>query len=224
MDEESQRLYNEESISLLKDIKKRLGKLERNVNVEAPIVNVEPTPVVVDKHEVILDTSDIKLLAEAVSKRLNEKQTVIVANPTKSVDSVSIKNFGVITTLLNKLLKKKTEITVKAPIVNTPDIRGFDPKQYIPVRLTDGTQFYNVAPPITAGRTSKPFSDYLFYGSLKNDGGYDYIGQENGDGKWVIERRNRTTGIMEFAIGKGSVETAWSDRANHTYRKLSEVI
>jgi 6-pyruvoyl-tetrahydropterin synthase len=157
---EEQKLYNEDILQALKDVLKAIKRQETKVNVAAPNISVEPTPITVESKEVSLDTSDLKNALEGVTERLNEQLEVKVANPQAQIDKIEVKNLKQIEALLKDLIAKDTVIKVntEAPIVNVASNFGVNPKEYIPVRLTDGEQFYNAVAALTrAGGIDKRF-------------------------------------------------------------------
>jgi len=161
--ESEQKLYNEETIALLKDIRESINQRpnkEVDVHIDTPellkgisdaiatpkpTINVEPAQVIVEHHDLVLDTSDLKSALEKVSKDIQDNNTVRISNPTKSVDSVTVKNMKMVEKLLKELVAKETVVNVdtKAPKVDVSFPTSLNPKEYIPVRLTDGQQFYN---------------------------------------------------------------------------------
>ena len=152
MEQNSYKLDFIEVISLLKELntaipqlKEAVDKLQLDVKVEAPIIEVNPTPVNVTEREIpthidaVITNIDkvenyIKATSESLSKPLK------IAN-LKDIKQAEINLKGV-EDLLKKLLAVKPIVNVKVdPNIEIPS--GAKPTEFMPVRLTDGKQFYN---------------------------------------------------------------------------------
>ena len=127
-------------------------------------------------------------------------------------------------------------------------IRGSsDPESYVPVRLTDGKEFYEAIQSVvqggvlnfidTDGKIGRALTDtdgHLQVDVLSGGGGefgnYEYMGkQESGDyvyygfkkyggGNWKIMRKDTTDdGAWQYAYGTSGWSTAWSDPTDPTY-------
>lgn len=142
--QDEQKLYNEETLHLLREIAKAINRQDTTVKVDAPVVNVEPTPVTVNPAEVVIDTQGLEKLLQGVVAAQKDNKTVNVAN-FKAFDRVEVKNLAEMEKLLKQLIAKETVINVdtKAAQVNVSFPTSTNAREYIPVRLTDGEQFYN---------------------------------------------------------------------------------
>jgi len=55
------------------------------------------------------------------------------------------------------------------------------------------------------------------------DSTYTYIGKENKDGYWLIQRITNSTNSIVYAAGVGSLSSVWSTRSTQTYSQFNQV-
>jgi len=230
------KLFQEDLIHLLKElIEAQKNQLTVNVpEIKIPEIKIPK----IDTPEVEVD---LKVLADELRATLNDlkpKDEVKVLNIKEAQkDEVSIKNLKTIEGLLKKLLEKDTHITLKQDKqkieVKMPTLTS--PKDYIPVRLTDGIKFYNaISHAISSAGISQEAQDkleklefedgklkitatnYSFYASAE-DANYDYVGKTDKDGNWYIMRINKTTGVADYAVGASGMVTNWTNKASQSY-------
>lgn len=157
----------------------------------------------------------------------NSKTTeVSVKNQKAFPKEMKIKELGEALRILKEIAAKEVTVTVEKQTgkldINFPRKAS----DAIPVVLTDATRggFYNALTSVVfPGRVKEPFEDYMIYATIKDDEGYDYIGRENKRGKWVIQQRDRSTGVFKYAQGLENIETAWTGRALLEYNRLSKI-
>lgn len=157
------KLFQEDLIHLLKELIEA-QKNQPDVivpEIKVPEVNVPK----IDTPEVNIDIKAFSDELRAILSDLKPKSEVKVTNIKEiKQDSISIKNLKTIESLLQKLLKKDTHITLKQDKqkieVKMPTLSS--PKDYVPVRLTDGLKFYNaIAHAVSSAGISKDAQDNL---------------------------------------------------------------
>jgi hypothetical protein len=178
---------------------------------------------------------------------------ITVKNPQERVE---VSNFEVVIKELSKIGKKidsielspkvtveAPQVTVeaaKAPIVKIPEAEKLfsdDPKKYIPVRLTDGEEFYEAVNSVvrSLNRTKKVevtngniLATFETNDVDKVSSTLLYNGLEEKDGNWCVQRVDSAGGDVEvrFAtiVNNGNMDYthAWDDRLSLVYGYFSE--
>lgn len=141
-----------------------------------------------------------------------------IKNP---VDKVTVSNLSELTKLLEKIASKEIILPEQE------ELTGSDPKKYVPVRLTDGKEFYEAISHIVGGM-KRPQTianiDPLgtFQISDEDSGGTTkYYGFVDQDERWYILKTTATA--YRYAVGNGGYEAAWTARADQTYKYFHEV-
>lgn len=174
-----------------------------------------------------------------------------VSNP---VTEVSVSNLEENSPLLKKLISQQDEIMrairglkldvkipefpkIPTPIVNVQereielpeslDFRGTDPKEYVPVRLTDGEKFYEAVMSVSTGlkrsQTISNIDPLQIYqvSDIDDAGATKYYGFLDKDGNWYIMQK--TTTAVRYFSGSGNYSTNWTGRAGLSYDYFSEI-
>lgn len=152
MEQNSYKLDFIEVISLLKELniaipelKQAVDKLQLDVKVEAPVIEVNPTPIEVTEREmpsqieaVITNLGKVEDYIKATSESLSKPLKIANLSDIKQAE-INLKG---VEDLLKKLLAIKPNVSVKVePNISIPtDNKATN---FMPVRLTDGKQFYN---------------------------------------------------------------------------------
>jgi len=107
--------------------------------------------------------------------------------------------------------------------------KGLKPKESV---RFDDTQMKGLMAALTGGRgittvgdvdeDANPLKKYSIF-ATEFGATYYYICKEDKDGNWYIQRGIVSSGLWDYVKGSGDVETAWTDRASHTYQVFSLV-
>lgn len=245
---ENNDLYQEEQISVQKEIKRQLENSaiipipKFPKEMKAKIVN-EITAKIVD--EVEINDTPFKQLSEELAKEFKTlAKTVaeaIVENAPEPVTEVKVKNLKEARTeatdikpVVKGLANLAKVIIENKPIVNVEKQEITFPnraRDYVSVRLTDGKQFYDSKSQQAAGVTH--VGDPLA-GFQPNDQDTSsnprYFGFSKANGSWYIMEENTSNGTFRYATGSplpnqggGLYTDAWTNRANLTYDYFHEV-
>jgi hypothetical protein len=245
-----------EIIGLLKDLNEATPKLAIAIDKlgleitkqVAPVVNIEPTPVVVNEREIpnelkaeITNLEEVEAYLKTVSHALSGSFKI------SNLAEIKQAKFDVskVEALLKKISEKKELIEVKVePNVTVDMPTGYDPQSYIPVRLTDGKQFYNALATLASGgklsanaQTNLERLSFNDAGELVVSGGspdyvprvdnsnpvYLYIGMalpsaNPASAVWQIKRFDISAGLIgAYADGNADFDNVWNDRNALTY-------
>jgi hypothetical protein len=116
-------------------------------------------------------------------------------------------------------------------VSNFPETEGLisdKPEYYVPVRLTDGKEFYRAVENFSIAARSRervtvsnsdPTAEYQI--SDRVVGATKYYGFLKADGSWYIMRDTGTT--YRYVRGDSGYPSAWTNRSSQTYDLFSEV-
>lgn len=203
-----------------------------------------------------------------IPKPLPYPTEITVKNPTKEVSvnnldelqkSVAALEKSIKAIKLDPTIQVKPNITVEPTSVSIPKLEipkpekllSSDPKKYLPVRLTDGEEFYNAISSIIGGmkrslfRTAdgqdkypvvddsgyiqvvvrsmpvNPLDEYVT-ADVREDGDITYIGAVKSDGSWYVQKIESNT--FRYAFGATSYPDSFADRENLNYQYLYEAL
>jgi len=109
------------------------------------------------------------------------------------------------------------------------DLTGKDPKKHLNVRLSDGDEFYKAMLSVSGGGsrniTVTNLDPLIAYQVADKDTAGDpkYFGFTDKDELWYILRENVASGTYRYLSGGNNYDTAWTNRASHTYKYFHEV-
>ena len=91
--------------------------------------------------------------------------------------------------------------------------KNASPREYIPVRLTDGDAFYKAEAHFVGGGSTtggSPLAKY-FYSAKSETATYKYFFFEDADENWYIARKVLATGVFDYAVGTGGYQSVYDD-------------
>lgn len=217
----------------IKSLKKGLDSLTRLIDGKKypetiKISNVSDFPKPIEPKEVIIP------------------ETVTISNPQTKIEITNIKEIEKYIAKLEKTVKAikldpkidvKPQITVEPTKVNIPEIiipeseklLSDNPKQYIPVRLTDGEEFYNAISNIIGGikrsLNEVKFSDYEV-NKIFDIGTTTYFFLETKTASWCVKRINEDNEFEYATIVNNptviTYESATTEYDSLVYGRFSE--
>lgn len=163
-------------------------------------------------------SSLIKNLQENIQRNIVEYRVIapiledIRDKDTKPVVNLS-NDFGKVEKYLSEIDEKVAKLS-DSPI-EFEKLKGTDPKSYVPVRLSDGEDFYRLMSTMTA--TVDPLSGYKI--SDVDDGNLDtnYYGYIRYDSNWYIMKEDVVNKTYRYTFGASSYPTSWANREALTY-------
>lgn len=237
-------LYLEEqrilTIGLLDSVKLLNTKIDKQIEqYSAPLKEVGVSGRVEVNTEKSVEVTNLNTIkdwlsevAQSITKAINDIEThkvVEVKNIANAkTDNVSINNLSELKKyfeiLKDTIENKNYDVVVQKQNIVFPK----NPKDAIPVRLSDGRSFYNaIFEAISSNNAeSDPLAGYQIADEV-NDDNTKYYGYTNNKGWWYIMKV--FNGAYRFAKGApqssggGLYSDAWNDRANLDYQYYHEV-
>lgn len=237
MDDKSIELYNEEQVALLKGLQSDIaglkdvltGKIAINVTNPDEVkvsgkveVNTEKEVSITNMDEFVTGLDKLAQNLELTLKKLTPTDTVTVKNIQDAIaKELRVSNLGDLKADLQAI---KQAVIDNQAIVNVTEKAISWPqraKDAIPVRLSDGKEFYKaVMNAIAAGgggggaSVSNPLLGYSYIQKdTTSDATYKYYGYMNKDSAWVIKRIHKTTNLAMFVKGDINYTDNWAVRS-----------
>lgn len=250
----NEELYQEEQRELLISQGKKIDSLverldelvdlglEANKKYKAPEKHVEVSGKVEVNTETEVDVKNLKDLQGWLSDVSKDVQQAIkdnkptelkVANFPEQLKEIKVSNFEVLAKdiveelqeLASVIEDNRPEFTIEKQEVVFPKTA----KEAIPVRLSDGKQFYTAmfTAVSEAGKTEDPLAGYQLC-DRDDSSSTKYYGYAKPNGHWYIMKES-SSGAYRYAKGGpqpnggGLYSDAWTDRTNLTYDYVYEV-
>lgn len=247
MDDKSIELYNEEQVALLKGLQSDIaglkdvltGKIAINVTNPDEVkvsgkveVNTEKEVSITNMDEFVTGLDKLAQNLELTLKKLTPTDTVTVKNIQDAIaKELRVSNLG---DLKDDLQAIKQAIIDNQAIVNVTEKALSWPqlaKDAIPVRLSDGKQFYKaVMSAIAAGgggggvsSTTATASYTYIQKDTTSDATYKYYGYMDKNNGWYIKRIHKTTNLALFAKSDINYTENWNSRTSLTYGTYGDV-
>lgn len=221
---------------VIKELLEKYEKPRSDIEVKGEVeVTNQPTSIEMSNADMLL--SAIKELKDDTTRAIKENshkplESVKVANAKDlQPKEIVVKNLKNLDQRFKNLEDLIMEIKPIVEVHKEEMVLPTSPRNPLPVRLSDGKQFYNAQfnAVTTASQEVDPLVGY--YPSDKDvSSDPKYWGFMRKKGEWYIMEENVANGTYRYAWGKplknggGLYTDAWTDRANLTYEYFSEVI
>jgi len=242
MDEKTLELYEEEKRKALIDLNDNVVKLATAIQELKDAYKQPPEEIAITNPVSEIDVTNLSDIETWLGNLSTSFKEIIEANTEELPDTFIISNIKdakatsvKVSNLkdLSKLFEKLGEtIKQNTPIINVETnevVFPRLPKDAIPVRLTDGKEFYKAVMQAVSGGAGEtdPLVGYQ-PSDIDEATSTKYYGFVKSNSAWYIMRE--ASGAYRYAVGKpvgghgtNNYADAWIDRANLTYNYFFEV-